>query len=214
MSKFVVLIPSFNERRSLLNILKKIKKFKVLIIDDGSSDNTYRAVKKYKNVSILRNKKNIGYELSLKKGFELLKKSNFNYVITMDADGEHSTNDLKKIIKFCEKKNPDLIVGNRYRKNRVLESILSYLFKLRFNIMDPLSGFKAYKLDKLNFILKKDKVKKYFLVDLLINFIKYKMIVSTLNIKSNLKPKRSSKVGGFFHVNLKILLCLKFIFYK
>lgn len=212
MSKFVILIPSFNERRSLLNILKKIKKFKVQIIDDASSDNTHKFVKDYKNVSIFRNKKNIGYEQSIKKGFDLLKKSNFNYVITMDADGEHSTNNLKKIIKFCKKKNPDLIIGNRFRKNRILESVLSYLFKIRFDIMDPLSGFKVYKLDKLNFILKRNKIKNYFLVDLLINFIKLKMIVNTINIKTNLKPKRSSKVGGFFYVNLKILSCLKFIF--
>jgi len=148
------------------------------------------------------------------KGFDLLKDSNFNYVITMDADGEHSTNNLKKIVKFCQKHNPDLVIGNRSRKNRFLESILSYLFKLRFNILDPLSGFKVYKLNKLYFILKKNKIRKYFLVDLLINFIKLKMIVKTINIKTNLKPKRSSKVGGFFYVNLKILSCLRFILYK
>lgn len=214
MSKFIILIPSFNEERSLLKVLKKIKNFRVQIIDDYSSDNTYKSVKNYKNVSIFRNKKNIGYEQSIKKGFDLLKNSNSNYVITMDADGEHSTSNLKKIVKFCQKYNPDLVIGNRYRKNRFLESTLSYLFKLRFNIPDPLSGLKVYKLDKLNLILKKNKIKKYFLVDLLIKFIKLKMIVKSINIKTNLKPKRSSKVGGFFYVNLKILLCLKFILYK
>ena len=214
MSKFIILIPSYNEKRSLLKILKKIKNFKVQIVDDHSTDDTYKIVKNFKNVSIFRNKKNIGYEQSLLKGFDLLKNSNFNYVITMDADGEHSTNNLKKIVKFCQKYNPDLVIGNRYRKNRFLESILSYLFELRFNILDPLSGFKVYKLNKLYFILKKNKIRKYFLVDLLINFIRLKMIIKIINIKTNLKPKRSSKVGGFFYVNLKILSCLRFILYK
>ena len=214
MSKFIILIPSYNEKRSLLKILKKIKNFKVQIVDDHSTDDTYKIVKNFKNVSIFRNKKNIGYEQSLLKGFDLLKNSNFNYIITMDADGEHSTNNLKKIVKFCQKYNPDLVIGNRYRKNRFLESILSYLFELRFNILDPLSGFKVYKLNKLYFILKKNKIRKYFLVDLLINFIRLKMIIKIINIKTNLKPKRSSKVGGFFYVNLKILSCLRFILYK
>lgn len=214
MFKFVILIPSFNEKKTLLKILKKIRKFKILIIDDFSSDNTYKVVKNYKNTSIYRNKKNIGYEESLKKGFKLLIKSNFDYLITMDADGEHSVTNLQKIIKFCKKHQPDLVIGNRHRKNRFLEIIISHLFKLRFNILDPLSGFKAYKINKLNFILKSNKIKNFFLVDLLMYFVKSKMKIKTINIKMNLKPERSSKVGNFFFANLKILSCFKFILYR
>ena len=82
----------------------------------------------------------------------------------MDADGEHSTKNLQKIVKFCQKYNPDLVIGNRNRKNRYLELILSYLFKLRFNVLDPLSGFKAYKIDKLNFVLKRNKINRKVLI--------------------------------------------------
>ena len=188
MLRFVILIPSFNEEKSLLKILKKIKNFKVQIIDDYSSDNTYKIIKNLRNISIHRNKKNIGYEQSLKKGFDLLKNSNFDYIITMDADGEHSVKNLKKIVKYCQRYKPDLVIGNRYRKNRFSESILSYFFKLRFNVYDPFSGLKAYKMNKL------------------------KLIVKTINIKNNFKARRSSKVGGFFYVHFKIFLCFKFIF--
>ena len=211
MPRFIILIPSFNEKKSLIKILKKIKKYKVLIIDDCSEDETYKIVKNLKNINLYRNRKNIGYENSLIKGFKLLKKSNFDYIITMDADGEHSTENLKKIIKFCRKNNPDLVIGNRHRKNRYLELILSYLFKFKFNVLDPLSGFKAYKIDKLNFVLKRNKIQNFFLVDLLVNFIDHKMHVKTINIKTNTKPRRKSKVGSFFWVNLKIFSCFKFI---
>ena len=212
MPRFIILIPSFNEKKSLTKILKKIKKFKVLIIDDCSEDETYKIVKNLKNINLYRNRKNIGYENSLIKGFKLLKKSNFDYIITMDADGEHSVANLEKIILFCKKHNPDLVVGNRFRKNRVLEKILSYLFKLRFEISDPLSGFKVYKLKKINLIFNNYKIKNFFLVDLLKKFIKLNMKIRTFDIRTNLKPRRSSKVGGFFYVNFKILLCFKFIF--
>ena len=84
MFKFRNLKPSFNEEKSLLKILKKIKNFQVQIIDDYSSDNTYKIVKNLKNVSIFRNKKNIGYEQSLIKGFDLLKNSNFQIIYSSD----------------------------------------------------------------------------------------------------------------------------------
>lgn len=211
MLKFIILIPSFNEERSLIKILKKIRNFKVQIIDDCSEDNTFKILQKFKSIMIHRNKKNIGYEQSLKKGFDLIRNRKFDYIITMDADGEHSIENLKKIIKFCRKNNPDLVIGNRHRKNRYLELILSYLFKLKFNVLDPLSGFKAYKIDKLNFVLKRNKIRNFFLVDLLVNFIDHKMHVKTINIKTNTKPRRKSKVGSFFWVNLKIFSCFKFI---
>ena len=212
MPRFIILIPSYNEKKTLLKILKKLQKFKIQIIDDCSQDNTNKAVKKFKNVNVYRNKINIGYEESLQKGFKLLKNSNFDFLITMDADGEHSVKNIPKIIEFCKKYNPDLVIGNRNKKNRFIEKVFSYFFKLRFNILDPFSGFKAYKVKKLNLILKKNKVKKYFLVDLLRNFIKSKMIVKTINAISISNSKRTPRVGSNVYVNFKILLCFKFIF--
>ena len=211
MFKFIILIPSYNEKKTLLKVIKKLRKFKIQIIDDCSQDNTNKAVKNFKNVSLYRNRINIGYEQSLNKGFKLLGYSNFDFIITMDADGEHSVTNIPKIIKFCNRYNPDFVIGNRYKKNRLVEIILSFFFKLRFNIRDPLSGFKAYKVKKLNLILKKKKIKSYFLVDLLRNFIKSKTTIKTINIKTIKDPKRNPRVGRSFYVNFKILLCFKYI---
>tara|TARA_Y100000389_G_C17461248_1_gene521884 strand:+ start:2469 stop:3107 length:639 start_codon:yes stop_codon:yes gene_type:complete len=212
MSKFIILIPSYNEKQTLVKVIKKLHKFKIQIIDDCSQDNTDKVIKKFKNVSLYKNKINIGYEQSLLKGFKLLSKSKFDFLITMDADGEHSVKNVPKIIEFCKKNDPDLVIGNRNKKNRLVEIILSYFFRLRFNIKDPLSGFKAYKIKKLNLILKKNIIKNYFLVDLLRIFIKYKMIIKSMNIHAQPRLKRNPRVGGKFYVNLKIFLCFKFIF--
>ena len=57
MPRFIILIPSFNEKKSLKKILKKIKKFKVLIIDYCSEDETYKIVKNLKNINLYRNRK-------------------------------------------------------------------------------------------------------------------------------------------------------------
>ena len=98
MSKVLVLIPCFNEKSSLLKILKKIK-YDVLIMDDCSTDGLSEDVKslKKKNLIIISNKKNYGYEKNLLKGFKKIIKKDFEYVITFDADGEHNTRDIKRM---------------------------------------------------------------------------------------------------------------------
>tara|TARA_X000000950_G_scaffold289310_1_gene411824 strand:- start:4895 stop:5530 length:636 start_codon:yes stop_codon:yes gene_type:complete len=210
MFRFVILIPSFNEEKTLKKIINNINKNDIYVINDASTDNT-KLLKFKKNVKIINNKKNIGYENSLFKGIKILKNKEYDYIITMDADGEHSTSSLKKIIDYCNKYSPDLVVGNRSRKNRVSESLLSYLFKIRFNIFDPLSGFKAYKIKSIREHIKNYEIKQSFLVDLLYLFIKKGSQISNIVIASNAKPIRKSRVGNSISANFKIISCLIYL---
>ncbi len=210
MFRFVILIPSYNEEKTLLKIIKKLSKNNILVINDASTDNTKNLMLN-KNIKIINNKRNIGYEKSLFKGLKILKNKKYDYVITMDADGEHSTSSLKKIMIFCKKYSPDLVIGNRTRKNRISEKIISFLFKLRFNILDPLSGFKAYKLSAIKPLIKNYQIKKNFFVDIINLFIKKKLIILNINIKSNSKPIRKSRVGNSIIANFKIMCCLIYL---
>jgi len=211
MFKFVILIPSYNEEKTLYKILDKVRKYQVYVINDCSIDNTKNLKKKFLNVKFIDNKKNIGYENTLFKGFRILKKKNFDYIITMDADGEHSIINIKKVINYCQKYSPDLIVGNRSRKNRYVEIIFSRLFYLRYKIFDPLSGFKIYKVKILKTLIKNYKVKKHFLIDVLKLFIKHKKKINTIDIMSNSKAKRKSKIGSSFFLSTKIIYCFKYL---
>ena len=211
MFKFVILIPSYNEEKTLDKILDKIKKYHVYVINDCSTDNTKNLKKKFLNVKFVDNKKNIGYENALFKGFEILKKKNFDYIITMDADGEHSITNIKKVINYCEKYSPDLVVGNRSRKNRHVEIIFSMLFYLRYGIFDPLSGFKIYKVKILKQLIKNYKINKHFLIDVLKLFIKNKKKINTIEIMSNSKPKRKSRIGNTYFLSTKMIYCFKYL---
>ena len=212
MFNFVILIPSYNEEKTLSKILEKIKKYKIYIVNDCSIDNTKTLKNKFSNVEIINNRKNIGYEKTLFKGFQILKKKKFDYIITMDADGEHSITNIKKVVNYCKKNSPDLIVGHRSRKNRYVEVIFSKLFYLRYKIFDPLSGFKIYKIKTLKNLIQNYKVKEHFLIDILKIFIKKKKKICTINITSNAKPKRKSKIGNSFFISLKIFYCFKYLF--
>ena len=67
----------------------------------------------------------------------------------MDADGQHKLKYVSLINKICDKNDADLVVGIRERKNRNIEKIISYIFKKKYEINDPLSGFKIYKTKTL-----------------------------------------------------------------
>ena len=203
----IILIPSFNELNNLKKFIKEIhKRYKVLIIDDCSSDNTSTWLKKNK-INFIRNKKNIGYERSLIKGLKILsKEKKVEKIITMDADGQHKIKHIKKFINVSNNKNPDLIIGSRKKKNRFIESIISKIFQMKYSLEDPLSGFKLYKREKLK-EMKFDNFKNFFLVDLVLEFIKKKHKVISINIETN-KRFDNPKVGDLMDTNFKMLSIL------
>lgn len=203
----IILIPSFNELNNLKKFIKEIhKRYKVLIIDDCSSDNTSTWLKKNK-INFIKNKKNIGYERSLIKGLKILSKvKKVEKIITMDADGQHKIKHIKKFINVSNNKNPDLIIGSRKKKNRFIESIISKIFQMKYSLEDPLSGFKLYKREKLK-EMKFDNFKKFFLVDLVLEFIKKKHKVISINIETN-KRFNNPKVGDLMDTNFKMLSIL------
>ena len=97
----IILIPSFNELNNLKKFIKEIhKRYKVLIIDDCSSDNTSTWLKKNK-INFIKNKKNIGYEQSLIKGLKILSKvKKVKKIITVE-ENVLSGGFGSSILEFC-----------------------------------------------------------------------------------------------------------------
>jgi polyprenyl-phospho-N-acetylgalactosaminyl synthase len=210
MPDIAILIPAYNEEKKIRSVLDKLIKFNIYVVNDGSTDKTLEIIKKYKNINIINNKINYGYEYSILKGFNIILKKNFKYIMTLDADGEHKLNKVDYFHNFALKSNVDLIVGNRKKLNRISEKILSFFFKLKFKINDPLSGFKLYKTTALKKILKNIKKDNTFLVKIVYFFFKKKLLVINLNI--SVKKRTGSRVGNNFCINLKILKLLRYCF--
>ena len=211
MSKNLIIIPSFNEKTSLLKILKKIEnKNYVLVMDDCSTDETSKVIQNRKKLRIISNKKNYGYEKNLLKAFRKVINSNFEYVITFDADGEHDFKDIEKIKKYLKIKKPDLLIGTRAKKNRFAESVVGVFFKFFYKLEDPLSGFKAYRIDKLRNVMKEIK-NDFYLVDIIKLFLKKQYKVDSIKINSNIFKKRIARVGSNFKASIKILKCIKLL---
>ena len=206
----IVILPSYNEIGSLIKICKELKKKKInfIVLDDNSNDGTYQWLKK-NSVNFIRNRKNLGYEKNIKKGFKYaLKKREIKYVITFDADGQHKISDLLNIYKIINRNKIDLLICNRTIMNRFSEYLLSFLYDFFYKIKDPLSGFKAYKVSILK-NLKNNIKDDYFLVDIVSSSLKNDYKVKNYSIITN--TSKHSRIGNNIGINFKILKCLRYL---
>ena len=109
-----VLIPSYNESKSIGKLVGDLKKksFEVLVVDDGSEDDTAEIAGE-NGARVIRHDKNLGKGRSLRTGFEYLLNRGFETIITMDGDYQHLPEDVDRLIKKREATQADMIIGNR-----------------------------------------------------------------------------------------------------
>lgn len=120
---FSILIPCFNEKDNIPNLLSEIKdslinfNYEILIIDDFSTDNSVEIInnfKSIKNLHIIENKKNRGQSFCI---YEGVKAAKYKTMVTIDCDGQNNPKDIPKLLKiYFENINVDLVAG--IRKNR------------------------------------------------------------------------------------------------
>ncbi len=154
--KTCIIIPSYNESNTIAGLISQVQSLKLglVVIDDGSTDNT--AVIAEKNGAVvIRNARNQGKGASLIRGFEYCLKNNFDAAITMDGDGQHLPEDIPNFISLAEKKEEiGIIIGNRMFNRRNMPFIrvmtnkfMSWLLSriIRQKIHDSQCGFRLIK---------------------------------------------------------------------
>jgi len=117
--KIWMVIPAYNEAKHLEKLLLELKNkgLNTIIIDDGSKDSTYAVAVKTADI-VIQNEKNLGKGMSLRRAINfLLENEKFDYIITMDADGQHSVLDLDAFIKSAAV-GESFVVGNRMEEPR------------------------------------------------------------------------------------------------
>lgn len=179
MSDALVIIPTFNEKENIKNIIKAVfslqKSFDILVVDDNSPDGTAEIVKSLQpdfpdRLFLEVRTKKTGLGTAYIYGFKWALKKKYNYIIEMDADFSHDPKDLTKLYRACHDYGADVAIGSRYSKgvnvvnwpmNRVLMSYFASKY-VRFitgiPVHDTTAGFVCYKrkvLETINF----DKIK-------------------------------------------------------
>lgn len=164
--KGIIIIPVYNEEYNIKKVIEDLKKeieFKLLLINDGSSDKTTTVVKEENRVNIINLPYNLGIGGAVQTGFQYAHKNNYNMVIRMDGDGQHKADQIKKILQPILNRKADVIIGSRFLDNssknttfirRVGQAIISLLVSLiaRQRITDSTSGFRCYNEKALNLL--------------------------------------------------------------
>ena len=145
--KVCVVIPAHNEEKTIANVVTELKRnFKdIIVVNDGSDDNTESEALR-SGAIVVSNGKKMGYDRAIDAGFSRAKKENMDYVITVDADGQHVTEDVEKVASVLVGEGKDIVVGIRPKFARFAEYLMAFYSKIRYGIRDPLSGLKGYKM--------------------------------------------------------------------
>ena len=163
--RYAVVIPAYNEGPTIREIvqgaLNHVKD--VLVVDDGSTDATSEALNGLP-VTLLRNPSNMGKAASLWRGFEVARKAGANALVTLDGDGQHSPNDIPRLLAAAKEFPDYIIIGARHRRwrhgpfwrlmaNGVADFWVSWA--AGYSIADTQSGYRVYP----SRLLQKAKVK-------------------------------------------------------
>lgn len=157
--KTCVIIPTFNEYKEIGRIVAEVRKqnLEVIVIDDGSSDNT-AVIAKDSGATVLKNEGNQGKGASLIKGFNYALDCGCDAVITMDGDGQHLPEDIPYFMRLAKYSDSGIIIGNRMQKirnmpllrlftNRFMSWLISAVAKQK--IPDTQCGFRLIKQEVL-----------------------------------------------------------------
>lgn len=198
--RLCVIIPTFNEAKAIPLLIKQVRSlgFDLLVIDDGSTDNTARLAESNGAV-VLRNTKNSGKGASLIKGFDYALRNDFDAAIAMDGDGQHDPNDIANFISAADNSTAQILIGNRmlavktmpfirFATNRLMSWIISNI--IHQNVPDTQCGFRLIKKEALRKI-KLQSVNYEIETELLIKAARAGFKIDSVAIKTIYKGQKS-----------------------
>lgn len=119
MKKVCVLIPSYNEARTIGGIIRGLKEhgLPAYVIDDGSTDDT-SAISESEGAIVIKHRKNMGKGASLIEGFKHIIEKDYEGVLVMDGDGQHRIEEIDNFLRQMDKSSADIVIGNRMLDTR------------------------------------------------------------------------------------------------
>jgi len=159
----VAIVPAYNETNIIGPVIDETATYvdKVVVVDDGSSDDT-AAVAKDHGATVVSHAINTGVGGAVRTGYLYAIRNNYDFIVQIDADGQHDPSYIPELLDAAE--DCDMVIGSRYLN----ESYKDYSFVRnagiqfftatvnflgRIDITDVTSGFRVYRVDRLDDIL-------------------------------------------------------------
>ena len=112
--KYLAIIPAYNEGANIYDVVKNIKnsnfEFDIVVINDGSQDNTYSEAKRA-GAKVINLSNNLGIGGAVQTGYLFAYNNNYDAAIQIDGDGQHDSKELNKLVEELEKNEAELESG-------------------------------------------------------------------------------------------------------
>jgi glycosyltransferase involved in cell wall biosynthesis len=158
--KVCILVPTYNNAGTLGSLLKDLQIFKarILVVNDGSTDQTENILDQFPGIHRISYSPNKGKGIALRRGFRCAVDQGFDYAISIDSDGQHFASDLPAFLSQLDKNPESLIVGARNMnqssvpgKSSFGHRFSNFWYKVETGIRlpDTQSGFRLYPVARL-----------------------------------------------------------------
>ena len=154
--KIYIVIPAFNEGEVIQEVIADVKKASyenIVVVDDGSTDDTFSKAEKLLGKMAFRHRINRGKGAATKTGIEAARILDADIIVTLDGDGQHDPSDIKKLTAPIEFDSFDVVLGTRLLSpegmpaHKILANKIGNFFTWYFYglwVTDSQSGFRAY----------------------------------------------------------------------
>ena len=160
MPRILAIVPAYNEEHSITKVIEDLRSIAllldILIVNDGSTDNTSIVARQTGNVKVIDLTLNLGIGGAVQTGFIYACQNNYDIAIQFDGDAQHVAGEIEKIITPVISGEADVVIGSRFLENRsnyktdfvrklgiiIFQVVISVLN--RKTITDCTSGFRAY----------------------------------------------------------------------
>jgi glycosyltransferase involved in cell wall biosynthesis len=218
-NKVSVIIPVYNEEVGIKRLLDKMidlrfhELYEILVINDGSSDNSLEVLKKYP-VKVYSHSVNKGYGAALKTG---IRKANGEKIVILDSDGQHDPAQIPRIADLLD--DHELVIGTRDKDSfqvrtrqvgkRVIRWVGEYLVEQK--LPDYNSGYRGFQKDLIKSMLHIMPNGFSFSTTSTLAFLKEGYAIGTIPIKVEERVGRTSNVKFFKDGAKTIMLILRII---
>lgn len=158
--RVLIIVPCLNEEDSIVRLLDELSMqapdFDVVVVDDGSTDNTMKRV--CPPAQCLRLPTNLGIGGAVQTGIQYAERRGYDYCVQVDGDGQHRPDQITKLLTAIKQTSSALVIGSRYLDEtsegfrssflrrfggRVISRTLTLMYGHKVRITDPTSGFRA-----------------------------------------------------------------------
>jgi glycosyltransferase involved in cell wall biosynthesis len=211
--KLIVQIPCYNEAETLPQTLAEIPRqfegissVEILIIDDGSTDDTVNVARQHGVERIICNKENIGLAKTFSRGMDACLKAGADIIVNTDGDNQYHGEDIARLIAPILKHEADIVVGDRQTdkiehfsaRKKFLQKLGSRVVRRlsKLEVPDAVSGFRAFNRDaaiKLNVLSSFS-----YTIEILIQAGKRNLSVISVPVRTNSKTRESRLSKSIF----------------